>query len=68
MACYVCRLYQVAAFIVSCYVCRYHVRCDEPNSYMSVTLQDLDVEAASGQCGSENACLDFVKLQYPTGI
>lgn len=55
----------VAKAIDLCF--RYHVTCNDSDSFMSVTVGSLDLEPAA-QCQLlTNSCLDYIQLHYPTG-
>ena len=44
--------------------------CEEPNAFMSLVLEDLDIEPApeTEECHNNTACLDYIQLRFPTGI
>lgn len=48
--------------------CRYHVSCSESDTYLSVVVESLDLEPAAHCQPDTNSCLDYIQLQYPTGM
>ena len=49
------------------FLCRYHVTCTEPDSYMSLSVSGLDLEPAARLCRDDSICRDSLHLTYPTG-
>ena len=46
---------------------RYHLMCEESNSFLSLLLQDIDTEGPSDECTDNISCLDFIRFEFPTG-
>ena len=59
------------AFVLSlslCYTCRYRISCEASDSFLSLSVDRVDLEPPV-QCpgSSQSSCLDYLQLDYPTG-